>query len=204
MQPDCWQDENHDLFGERVERDVFPAQLRPGGHHAAETMARTEHGLAATTGRDGVCSGPETTHSPASGPYRRLPGRTLRRLPRVGGSKRRIDPEVERRKTERRPSPAVGFARGKAEGRKAKNRSPDESRPAARQASRPARGPAVQLWIAVLLAVAGLTLLYLGVWLPPEGEIHSSLLVAFGETSTFAGALFGVDYQYRYGRPARS
>lgn len=48
-----------------------------------------------------------------------------------------------------------------------------------------------------MLAVAGLTLLYLGVWLPPEGEIHSSLLVAFGETSTFAGALFGVDYQYR-------
>ncbi len=53
------------------------------------------------------------------------------------------------------------------------------------------------MWIAALLVIAGLTLLYLGFWLPPEGEIHSSVLVAFGETSTFAGALFGVDYRYR-------
>lgn len=57
--------------------------------------------------------------------------------------------------------------------------------------------PTLQLWIAVLLVLAGLTLLYLGFWLPPEGEIHSSVLVAFGEASTFAGALFGVDYRYR-------
>ena len=30
-----------------------------------------------------------------------------------------------------------------------------------------------------------------------QGEIDPSVLVAFGETSTFAGALFGVDYRYR-------
>lgn len=59
------------------------------------------------------------------------------------------------------------------------------------------KGLRLQLGIATLLVTAGLTLLYLGFWLPPEGEIHSSVLVAFGETSTFAGALFGVDYQYR-------
>jgi len=55
----------------------------------------------------------------------------------------------------------------------------------------------LQLIFAVLLTVAGLILLFLGFWLPPKGEIHSSVLVAFGETSTFAGALFGVDYKYR-------
>lgn len=32
----------------------------------------------------------------------------------------------------------------------------------------------------------------------PLGEIHNSILVAFGEMSTFSGALFGVDYNYRY------
>jgi hypothetical protein len=29
------------------------------------------------------------------------------------------------------------------------------------------------------------------------GEIDNSVLVAFGETCTFAGALFGVDYTYK-------
>lgn len=54
----------------------------------------------------------------------------------------------------------------------------------------------VQLWIAVLLTVAGILLLFFGFWIVPQGEIHNSVLVAFGETSTFAGALFGVDYKY--------
>lgn len=181
MQPERWEDEDHDVFGEGTERDVFPAQFGPGGYHATETVARIEHGLAATTGRDGICSGPEAPYSPASSSYRRLPGRTLRRPCRSLGGGGRGNTEGESRQAEG----CTGA---------------DESRPSGSQASRPARGPAVQLWIAVLLAVAGLVLLYLGVWLPPEGEIHSSLLVAFGETSTFAGALFGVDYQYRYGR----
>ncbi|KDS39087.1 hypothetical protein M092_1025 [Parabacteroides distasonis str. 3776 D15 iv] len=39
----------------------------------------------------------------------------------------------------------------------------------------------------------------MGLWMPPRGEIHSSVLVAFGEVSTFAGALLGVDYKYRSG-----
>ena len=41
-----------------------------------------------------------------------------------------------------------------------------------------------QLWVAVLLSLAG--------------EIHNSVLVGFGEVSTFSGALFGVDYSYKY------
>lgn len=54
-----------------------------------------------------------------------------------------------------------------------------------------------QLVIATLLSMAGIVLLFTGIWLAPAGEIHSSVLIAFGETSTFAGALCGVDYHYR-------
>ena len=55
----------------------------------------------------------------------------------------------------------------------------------------------LQLIIATLLCLTGITLLFLGFWIPPQGEIDPSVLVAFGETSTFAGALFGVDYKYK-------
>ena len=54
----------------------------------------------------------------------------------------------------------------------------------------------VQLVMAVLLCVAGLTLVFCGFWVAPSGEIDNSVLVAFGEICTFAGALFGVDYSY--------
>ena len=33
---------------------------------------------------------------------------------------------------------------------------------------------------------------------PPVGEIHHSLLIAFGEILTFSGSLIGIDYKYRY------
>ena len=55
----------------------------------------------------------------------------------------------------------------------------------------------IQLYIAVTLCLSGIILLFLGFWVPPQGEIDSSVLVAFGEVSTFAGAVFGVDYKYR-------
>ncbi len=55
-----------------------------------------------------------------------------------------------------------------------------------------------QLIVAVLLSVSGLVLLFLGFWCSPTGEIHNSVLIGFGEVSTFAGALFGVDYSYKY------
>lgn len=43
----------------------------------------------------------------------------------------------------------------------------------------------------------GAGLLIAGFIVAPVGEIDSSVLVAFGETLTFAGALFGIDYRYR-------
>lgn len=55
----------------------------------------------------------------------------------------------------------------------------------------------IQLTMAVLLTVAGLVLIFCSFWIDPRGEIHQSVLVAFGELSTFAGALFGVDYTYK-------
>ncbi|MEG1750096.1 MAG: hypothetical protein RRZ65_08590 [Tannerellaceae bacterium] len=58
----------------------------------------------------------------------------------------------------------------------------------------------LQVTMAVLLCVAGLVLIFSGFWVAPAGEIDNSVLVAFGEISTFAGALFGVDYSYQIKR----
>jgi len=55
----------------------------------------------------------------------------------------------------------------------------------------------LQLIAAFILSTGGLVLLFCGIFIDPQGEIHNSLLVAFGETATFAGALFGVDYVYK-------
>ena len=55
----------------------------------------------------------------------------------------------------------------------------------------------IQLVTAAVLSVGGLVLLFCGVFIAPQGEIHKSLLVGFGEVATFAGAIMGVDYKYR-------
>ena len=57
--------------------------------------------------------------------------------------------------------------------------------------------PSIQLITAAVLAIGGLVLLFCGVYIAPQGEIHESLLVGFGEVATFAGALFGIDYTYK-------
>ena len=62
------------------------------------------------------------------------------------------------------------------------------------------QNPNIQLITAALLSIGGMIMLYCGVFIDPEGEIHTSLLVAFGETCTFAGALFGIDYVYKQNR----
>ena len=55
-----------------------------------------------------------------------------------------------------------------------------------------------QFVLGSLVTIVGLILLFVGCFIPPMGVIDSSILVAFGESSTFAGALIGVDYHYRY------
>lgn len=56
----------------------------------------------------------------------------------------------------------------------------------------------LQLILATTLCVFGCVLLTIGLYFPPQGEIHPSVLVAFGEILTFTGSLFGIDYHYRY------
>lgn len=56
----------------------------------------------------------------------------------------------------------------------------------------------IQLIIACIVTLAGLVLIFCGFWVSPTGEIHNSVLVGFGEALSFAGALFGVDYTYKY------
>ena len=56
----------------------------------------------------------------------------------------------------------------------------------------------VQLILAVGLCVFGGMLLVAGFCCPPLGEIHHSVLIAFGEILTFSGSLIGIDYHYRY------
>lgn len=62
----------------------------------------------------------------------------------------------------------------------------------------------IQLITAAVLSVGGIVLLFIGTFIAPEGEIHESLLVGFGEVATFSGALFGIDYTYNYKNKKRS
>jgi hypothetical protein len=50
----------------------------------------------------------------------------------------------------------------------------------------------------MLLIVVGIGLLVAGFIVAPLGIIDASVLTAFGETCTFGGALFGIDYTYKY------
>ena len=62
---------------------------------------------------------------------------------------------------------------------------------------RPRDPQMLRLWLAILLVTCGMALLYMGFWVTPRGEIHSSVLVAYGEVMTFVGALIGIDYAAR-------
>ena len=55
----------------------------------------------------------------------------------------------------------------------------------------------VQLILAVGLCVFGGMLLIAGFCCPPLGEIHHSVLIAFGEISTLAGSILGLNYAYQ-------
>ena len=55
----------------------------------------------------------------------------------------------------------------------------------------------IQLLIAALVVFMGMVLLYVGVTIDPKGQIHETVLVAFGEAATFAGSVMGIDYHYK-------
>lgn len=54
-----------------------------------------------------------------------------------------------------------------------------------------------QLIIATLVIIVGIGLVIAGFIVPPTGVIDSSVLVVYGETLTFVGAIVGIDYSYR-------
>ena len=56
----------------------------------------------------------------------------------------------------------------------------------------------LQLLTSVALVLFGCILILMGFAVKPIGEIHPSVLTAFGEILTFAGAVIGVDYNYKY------
>lgn len=56
----------------------------------------------------------------------------------------------------------------------------------------------IQLVTAAVLSIGGLVMLFCGVYIDPLGQLHESLLIGFGEIATFAGALFGIDYTYKF------
>ena len=55
-----------------------------------------------------------------------------------------------------------------------------------------------QLWLGVIIALAGVVLLFWGMITAPGGHIDSSVLIGFGEVATFSGSLIGVDYHYKF------
>ena len=56
----------------------------------------------------------------------------------------------------------------------------------------------IQLIIAAMVSIGGLALLFYGASVDPEGQIHDTILVAFGEAATFAGSIIGIDYHYKF------
>ena len=50
--------------------------------------------------------------------------------------------------------------------------------------------------MAVGTMAAGLTMLFTGMFMPPEGEIHSSVLTAFGSICVFVASLLGISIHY--------
>ena len=54
-----------------------------------------------------------------------------------------------------------------------------------------------ELILAICLVVFGCALITAAFIIPPTAEIHPSVLAAFGEILSFAGAVIGIDYSYK-------
>lgn len=48
--------------------------------------------------------------------------------------------------------------------------------------------------------IAGFMLLFISLFLPPQGEIHSSVIYSFGEILLFVGSLMGISIHYHNNR----
>ena len=54
-----------------------------------------------------------------------------------------------------------------------------------------------QILLALLLVCFGVFLITAAFFVPPMGVIDPTVLTAFGEILTFAGAVIGIDYKHR-------
>ena len=54
-----------------------------------------------------------------------------------------------------------------------------------------------QILLALLLVCFGVLLIPAAFFVPPMGVIDPTVLTAFGEILTFAGAVIGIDYKHR-------
>ena len=50
--------------------------------------------------------------------------------------------------------------------------------------------------LAIITMFAGLVLLFISLFIPPEGEIHGSVLTAFGSVCIFVASLLGISIHY--------
>ena len=50
--------------------------------------------------------------------------------------------------------------------------------------------------ISFIVLIAGLVLLFMSMWIPPEGEIHNSVLATFGIILMFVGAIYNISMKY--------
>lgn len=56
----------------------------------------------------------------------------------------------------------------------------------------------IQLFMAVILVIVGVTLFFMGFYAIPVGEISASVLTASGEIFAFSGSLMGLDYNFKF------
>lgn len=50
--------------------------------------------------------------------------------------------------------------------------------------------------MSMVTMLAGMVLLFLGMYIPPEGQIHESVLTAFGIICVFSASLLGISMHY--------
>ena len=51
----------------------------------------------------------------------------------------------------------------------------------------------VKEWSALLLIVAGIALVFVGMLVEPQGQIHESVIYIFAQILIYCGSIFGID-----------
>lgn len=54
----------------------------------------------------------------------------------------------------------------------------------------------ITFFLAVSCMAAAIVAIFIGMYIPPEGEVHSSVLTYFGISAAFCGSLLGISMHY--------